>query len=638
MKLILLLTALVLLLTSAQAEEALYVRKVENLPEDFIFGMDVSSVLALESSGVTYHDFDGAEADLFRILADNGYNYIRVRVWNNPFDVEGHGYGGGNCDISTALTIGQRATANGMRLLVDFHYSDFWADPSKQMVPLAWQDMDIDAKADALYRYTLDCLTLLKDAGVDVGMVQIGNETNGGLCGETDWRNICRLMNTGARAVREVLPDAKVAVHFTNPESVGRYAGYAAALSRNGVDYDVFASSYYPFWHGTLENLITELNGVTAAYGKPVMIAETSYAYTLEDTDFSSNSVGEGAYLPYPATVQGQANALRDVVDTVVNGLTDGIGVFYWEGAWIAVGTEGWAQNHALWEQYGSGWASSYAGVYDPRDAGQYYGGSAVDNQAFFDENGMPLASLRVIPLMRTGSDAPIKADAIDPVTVICDLNVPLALPETVRAVMSDNSRRDIPVTWHITPEMDAAMHAGGPAQYVVTGTAGGMETRCEVSMVEYNYLADYSFEEGGRGWVLTDLGKTQQLGIEDKASDSLTGTKHVHFWSAAKNSVEFTVEQTVADLPAGKFAFTVSIMGGDGGQTDIYAYVKVNGETVATAPMQITSWNNWHTAVTPAFTCEAGQEVAVGVYVRCQGAGNGAWGKIDDAMLNSVR
>ena len=156
--------------------------------------------------------------------------------------------------------------------------------------------------------------------------------------------------------------------------------------------------------------------------------------------------------------------------------------------------------------------------------------------------------------------------------------------------------------------------------------------------MVEYNYLTDYSFEEGGRGWVLTDLGQTQQLYIEDKASDSLTGTKHVHFWSAAKDSVAFTVEQTVTGLPAGRFAFTVSIMGGDGGATEIYAYVKVNGETVATAPMKITSWNNWNTAVTPAFTCEAGQEVAVGVYVRCQGAGNGAWGKIDDAMLNSVR
>ena len=113
---------------AAGAEEngnTLYVRKVENLPVDFIFGMDVSSVLAEEASGVKYHDFNGEEADLFRILADNGINTIRVRVWNDPFDAEGHGFGGGNCDIRTAVEIGKRAAACGLKLLVDFHYSDF---------------------------------------------------------------------------------------------------------------------------------------------------------------------------------------------------------------------------------------------------------------------------------------------------------------------------------------------------------------------------------------------------------------------------------------------------------------------------------------------------------------------------------
>ena len=131
--------------------ETLYVKKVENLPEDFIFGMDVSSVLAEEKSGVKYHDFDGREADLFRVLADNGINYIRVRIWNNPYDDEGHGFGGGNCDIGTAVEIGKRATACGMKLLADFHYSDFWADPSKQMVPRAWKGMEIDEKEAAVY-------------------------------------------------------------------------------------------------------------------------------------------------------------------------------------------------------------------------------------------------------------------------------------------------------------------------------------------------------------------------------------------------------------------------------------------------------------------------------------------------------
>ena len=141
----------------------LFVQKVDGLRDDFIMGMDASSVLSLEASGVKYYDFDGQEQDVFQTLAESGVNYIRVRVWNDPFDANGNGYGGGNCNIDTALAIGKRATKYGMKLLVNFHYSDFWADPAKQMVPKAWKDMEIDAKADALYQYTKESLQKLKD-------------------------------------------------------------------------------------------------------------------------------------------------------------------------------------------------------------------------------------------------------------------------------------------------------------------------------------------------------------------------------------------------------------------------------------------------------------------------------------------
>ena len=387
--------------SSEAAETTLYVKKVENLPEDFIFGMDVSSVLAEEASGVKYYDFDGNEADLFRVLADNGINYIRVRVWNNPYDDAGRGFGGGNCDISTAVEIGKRANACGMRLLVDFHYSDFWADPSKQMVPRAWKGMDIDAKEEALYDYTLDCMRQLKDAGVDVGMVQLGNETNGAMSGEKIWRDIAHLMDAGSRAVRDVYPEALIALHFANPEKPDSYRTYASKMAyyeQYGlIQYDVFATSYYPYWHGSLENLSAILTEISETYGKKVMVMETSYAYTEEDTDFSPNTigVGDGIVKDYPFTVQGQANCIRNITDTVVNGTPAGIGVCYWEGAWITVGTNSKEENREKWERDGSGWAASFAAVYDPADAGKYYGGSAVDNQAFFDAAGHPLESLR---------------------------------------------------------------------------------------------------------------------------------------------------------------------------------------------------------------------------------------------------
>ena len=383
----------------------LRVEKVENLSKDFIMGMDASCVPALEASGVKYYNYNGEEQEVFQTLAEAGVNYIRVRVWNDPRDASGNGYGGGNCDIDTAVEIGKRATKYGMKLLVDFHYSDFWADPGKQMAPKAWAGMDLGQKEQALYDYTKECLQKLKAAKVNVGMVQIGNETNNGIAGETSWFNMQRLFAAGSKAVREVLPKALVAVHFTNPEKADTYATYASKLDFFGLDYDVFASSYYPFWHGSLENLSKVLTDIHNKYGKKVMVVETSYAYTDRDTDFHGNTIPSNSSLalPYPYTVQGQADSVRDVIDTVAK-IPGGIGVCYWEGTWISVGGPSWEANRVKWEKYGSGWASSFAAEYDPKDAGQYHGGCAVDNQAMFDANGHPLPSLRIFNLVRYGN------------------------------------------------------------------------------------------------------------------------------------------------------------------------------------------------------------------------------------------
>ena len=649
-KLICLLSALLLVPALAacgaadapEAEEVrsdtLYVKKVDDLPENFILGMDASSVIAEEQSGVRYYNFDGAEQDVFQTLAENGVNHIRVRVWNHPYDAEGRGYGGGNNDVDKAAEIGARAAKYGMKLIVDFHYSDFWADPGKQMVPLAWKDMPIEEKTEAAYEFTKECLTKLKDAGAQVGMVQVGNETNGALCGEKTWFNIQYIMQAGARATREVWPDALVAVHFANPEKADAYASYAKKLDYYDVDYDVFASSYYPFWHGTLENLSAVLGGIAETYGKRVMVMETSYAYTAEDTDFSGNTISDGGGIakPWPFTVQGQANAVRSVIDTVAH-VPNGVGVVYWEGTWISVGTSSWEENHALWEQYGSGWASSYAAVYDPDDAGKYYGGCAVDNQAFFGPDGRPLESLKVFALVRGGNELAPAVDAVEDTALTVDLADTVHLPETVNAIMTDDSRQAVPVEWDVTAEQLAQMQSGGVADYDVTGEAGGLTARCRVSMVKYNFLQNDSFETGDlTGWELTDLAHADELYVEDKLTDSLQGSRHMHFWSKAENSVEFTLEQRAAALAPGAYSFSISIMGGDCGETEIYAYAKVDGETVGTAPMRVTSYGNWDTGVVPDIRIAEGQELTVGIYVRCRGEGSGAWGKIDCAKLNS--
>ena len=621
--------------------DSLYVEKVENLPEDFILGMDASCVPSLEAGGVKYYDHDGSEKDVYQILSENGINYIRVRVWNDPFDADGNGYGGGNCDIENAVAIGKRATQYGMKLLVDFHYSDFWADPGKQMVPKAWEGMDIDAKTEALYQYTKDCLQKLADAGVDVGMVQIGNETNGAMCGENSsaaggWKRIMQLMSAGSKAVREICPEALVAVHFANPEKVTNYESYGKNLEYYQVDYDVFASSYYPFWHGTLDNLAQVLSNIAETYDKKVMVAETSYAFTAEDTDFSGNTIGEGGGIvkDYPFTQQGQANLVRDVIDTVANKTTNGIGVFYWEGTWISAGGSSYEENSALWETYGSGWACSYAAEYDPEDAGMWYGGCAVDNQAFFDAEGKATEALKVFGLVRNGNAVENRADAIEDTDLVIDLSGDIVLPETVNAIMLDNSKQTIAVEWHDV-DIDA-MKNGGVAKYTITGTADGMTACCYVSMVNYNFLENWSFEDGESGWTATAIGSFDELCVEDKVTDSLTGNKHFHFWGASANTVEFTLEQEVTDLKAGKYDYSISIMGGDGGETEIYAYVKINGEITATADTGITVYGAWDTAVIENIEYTEGDILTVGLYVKC--AGPNAWGKIDDALLNSVK
>ena len=582
---------------------------------------------------MTYYDQAGNEKDLFAILAENGVNWIRVRVWNDPFDAEGNGYGGGNNDLNAAIEIGKRATAAGMRVLVDFHYSDFWADPSKQMVPKAWQGMELKEKIQALYDYTYDALTQLKAAGVDVGMIQLGNETNGKFCGEKIWMKIYQLMDAGSRACRAVDPDILIAVHFTNPESGDQMLTYASKLAYYSLDYDVFATSYYPYWHGTLDNLKAVLSEVQATYGKQVMVAETSYAYTMADTDFSGNTIGEGgAYEKYyPFTVQGQANEVAGVV----NAMNDigGIGVFYWEGAWVSVGTESWEQNAELWEKYGSGWASSYSAEYDPDDAGKYYGGCACDNQAMFDETGRALDSLAVFGLLRTGNEVALAPAAVEDVYMMLDLGSQVVLPETVNAIMNDGSLQAIPVTWEETDTQ--AISDGGVATWEIHGEAQGMDALCTIDMVEYNYVSDWSFEEDDNSaWVATPISGCDQLYVEEKKTDSLTGLRHYHFYAAGAGQ-EFTLEQQLT-LPAGTYRYEISIQGGDGGETDIYSYVKINGEIAATCPTQITKWNNWFTPVIESFTVSEGDEVCVGMYVKCGGAG--AWGKIDDAKVTSVR
>lgn len=361
-----------------------------------IRGVDISSILAVENAGVTFCNEYGRKQDIFRTLSEHGVNYIRVRVWNEPYDSRGNSYGGGNCDLYTAAEIGRRAAKYGMKLLVDIQYSDFWADPEKQTRPKYWIQHDHETLKGEIYKYTAWVLETISEAGGNIGMVQVGNETNCFFCGETDMYKICDLFASGDQAIRDFDRSVLIAHHFANP-STGSYAWYAQVMDECNLDYDVFATSYYPYWHGTTENLTAVLKEIADTYNKYVMVAETAYPYTSEDGDTFGNAVSEdsdSAVFRYDISVEGQAQCLTDVFQAVANVGEKGIAVFYWEPAWLGVNGISWEEQSSLWKKYGSGWATDYAAEYDASVTSA--GGSSYDNQALFDFEGNSLKSLQV--------------------------------------------------------------------------------------------------------------------------------------------------------------------------------------------------------------------------------------------------
>lgn len=364
---------------------------------DYIKGMDISSLDEIERLGAKFYD-NGEEQELIEILKKYDTNYIRLRLWNDPKTEDGRPYGAGNTDYETTLRMAKRVKAAGLGFLLDFHYSDFWADPGKQRKPKAWVGMNVDELENAVYEFTREMVSGFVKEGAAPDMVQVGNElSNGLLWPEGQWpnfANIARFVSAGIRAVKETCPEAKIMIHLDNGGNNELYRKWFDEYINvnKGEDFDVIGLSYYPFWHGDLNALANNMNDIAVRFGKELVIAEVSMGHTTKDyAEYEKlspeNRKGMATKpalcekVPFAMTVEGQCEFMKAFLEVVENVPENkGRGFFYWEAGWLPVEGSGWATEEAL----------EYI-----KEAGPC--GNEWANQALFDYDGNALPALEVI-------------------------------------------------------------------------------------------------------------------------------------------------------------------------------------------------------------------------------------------------
>ncbi|MFY0625485.1 MAG: glycosyl hydrolase 53 family protein [Reichenbachiella sp.] len=337
-------------------------------PDEFYFGADLSYVNQILDKGGVYKNNNAVESP-YKTFATKGANLARFRLWHNPiWTKELYGDDGTQMynDILDVARGIQKAKDEGMSILLDFHFSDDWADPGKQYIPEAWKEIQsINVLKDSVYQYTLKTLTYLNSHGLMPEMVQVGNETNNGMlytdapdgfpsCNVgTSWSNFRSVVSSGIQAIRDVDEmagvETKIILHVADPKNVD---WWFTNVTEGGLvrDFDVIGFSYYPVWHRdiSLPQLGMTISGFLDDFNKDVMILETAYPWTSEGNDDYNNLFGGTATEGYPISPEGQTDLMQNITQIVVD--AGGIGVIYWEPAWITSGLlDRWGQGSS-WE------------------------------------------------------------------------------------------------------------------------------------------------------------------------------------------------------------------------------------------------------------------------------------------------
>ena len=588
---------------------AVQVNPIENLSTDFIKGADVSIMPELERNGTKFYD-NGIEQDGLTILKNHGVNWIRVRIWNNPYVVGPEGVGGGDTDEAKAIEMAKRAKALGMKVLVDFHYSDFWVDPGQQKKPDAWKNDSGDKLVDDVYAYTAKVMQDFNAQGVTPDMVQVGNELNNGMLwpeaqltedNPNGYKFLAKLLNAGLQAVHDNDKDNKVKtmIHLAGVDVNLYHTFFDNLIVKNKVnDFDIIGMSFYPFWHGTMDDLKNTMNDVSAKYNKDVIAVETAFGYTLEDADFEKNNFGtnEEKVGGYKATVQGQATGLRDVMATVAS-VNDnrGLGIFYWAPDWVINEKVGWKSNGG-----GNGW----------------------DNLTLFDTKGNALESMDTFNLVSDPNNQYIEPQvtAINTVDVKdVSLYSNVDLPQTVGVVYSNDAVKNMSVKWDVAKPIFAK-----PGNYTISGTVEGLAQKAIANIEvknKMNLVLNGNFEnETLNGWDI--VGDSSAINLAWNQGD-VRDKCAMHYWNNKPFNV--IIKQKLKGLSDGKYTLSCWTQG-NGLASKYQLFVKQNGVEMTT-DIKDDGWNRWHQTSIKNIEVKNG-EVEIGFIL------NGrpdTWGSIDD-------
>lgn len=588
---------------------AVQVNPIENLSTDFIKGADVSIMPELERNGTKFYD-NGIEQDGLTILKNHGVNWIRVRIWNNPYVVGQEGVGGGNTDEAKAIEMAKRAKALGMKVLVDFHYSDFWVDPGQQKKPDAWKNDSGDKLVDDVYAYTAKVMQDFNAQGVTPDMVQVGNELNNGMLwpeaqltedNPNGYKFLAKLLNAGLQAVHDNDKDNKVKtmIHLAGVDVNLYHTFFDNLIVKNKVnDFDIIGMSFYPFWHGTMDDLKNTMNDVSAKYNKDVIAVETAFGYTLEDADFEKNNFGtnEEKVSGYKATVQGQATGLRDVMATVAS-VNDnrGLGIFYWAPDWVINEKVGWKSNGG-----GNGW----------------------DNLTLFDTKGNALESMDTFNLVSDPNNQYIEPQVTTINTVdVKDVSLysNVDLPQTVGVVYSNDAVKNMSVKWDVAKPIFAK-----PGNYTISGTVEGLAQKAIANIEvknKMNLVLNGNFEnETLNGWDI--VGDSSAINLAWNQGD-VRDKCAMHYWNNKPFNV--IIKQKLKGLSDGKYTLSCWTQG-NGLASKYQLFVKQNGVEMTT-DIKDDGWNRWHQTSIKNIEVKNG-EVEIGFIL------NGrpdTWGSIDD-------